>query len=108
MRILIAMTRAFDPYAAGVQRSTFKLGEYFFRCGFNVAYFSTKSDGHKHVEFKDHIFMATGFKFKGSQQKKYNIKVKTGGTFEKLVVMRISEKIEVPKKAVKDDGLSKV
>ena len=52
--------------------------------------------------------MATGFEIKGSQHKKYKIKVKTAGTYEKLVVMRISEKIKMPAKAVKKDGLDKV
>ena len=52
--------------------------------------------------------MATGFNIKGSEHKKYNIRVKTAGTYEKLVVMRISEKVKVPEKAVKKGGLDKV
>ncbi len=51
MKILFTMTRAFDPYAAGVQRTTFKLGKYFTEQGLEVAYFCTKHIGNKQPEF---------------------------------------------------------
>ena len=41
----------FDPYAAGVQKTTFNLGKYFTEQGFEVGYFSTKENGHKKVEY---------------------------------------------------------
>lgn len=51
MKILFALTRAFNPNDAGVQRTTYKLGKYFTEQGFEVAYFSTKREGHVHIEY---------------------------------------------------------
>lgn len=51
MRILFTVTRAFKPYAAGVQRTTFKLSKFFTDQGLEVAYFSTENRGHDPVEY---------------------------------------------------------
>jgi|26BtaG_2_1085354.scaffolds.fasta_scaffold00002_235 glycosyltransferase involved in cell wall biosynthesis len=46
MKILFTLTQAFDPNAGGVQRTTFKLGQYFTEQGIEVSYFSTSNQGH--------------------------------------------------------------
>lgn len=51
MKILFTITRAFNPNDAGVQRTTYKLGKFFSEQGHEVAYFSTKNDGHVSVDF---------------------------------------------------------
>ena len=51
MKILYTFTQAFDPNAAGVQRTTYRLGKYFTEQGLEVGYFSTRRKGHVDVEF---------------------------------------------------------
>lgn len=50
-RILFTMTPAFNPYAGGVQRTTYKLGKYFSDNNFEVAYYSSANEGHTDVEY---------------------------------------------------------
>ena len=45
-KILIILTRAFDPNAGGVQRSTFKMSSYFKRHGHQTHVYSYQEDGH--------------------------------------------------------------
>jgi len=71
MKILFTMTRAFDPYAAGVQRTTFKLGKYFTEQGIEVAYFSTKNLGNKDVEFGKLFYAPFSEDLKNNENKKY-------------------------------------
>lgn len=51
MKVLFTLTRAFNPNAAGVQRTTYKLGRYFTEHGLTVAYWSTHVDGHTDVDY---------------------------------------------------------
>lgn len=51
MKILFTLTPAFDPNAGGVQRTTFKLGQYFTEQGYKVSYFSTAHEGHIVVKY---------------------------------------------------------
>jgi len=51
MKILFTLTPAFNPNDGGVQRTTFKLGQYFTKQGVEVFYFSTSNTGHTKVEF---------------------------------------------------------
>ena len=46
MKILFTMSPAFDPTAGGVQRTTYKMGRYFYENGHEVHYLSLKHDGH--------------------------------------------------------------
>jgi len=52
MKIFFTLESAFNPLSGGVQRTTWKLGEYFHKEGMDVFYFSTKCDGHtENIEF---------------------------------------------------------
>ncbi len=46
MKIFFTLTPAFNPYAGGVQRTTWKLGKYFSEQGLEVAYYSLDNEGH--------------------------------------------------------------
>ena len=74
MRVLFVMTRAFDPYAAGVQRTTFKLGKYFTEKGLEVAYFSTKNNGNKQPKFGQlfHVIKPNDLQNEASRKRKLN------------------------------------
>ena len=45
-KILIVLTRAFDPNAAGVQRSTYKISSYFKNHGHQTHVYSYEEEGH--------------------------------------------------------------
>ncbi|MEQ8704200.1 MAG: glycosyltransferase [Phaeodactylibacter sp.] len=47
MKILFVKSTAFDPTQGGVQRTTYKMGSYFYSLGEEVYYFSLKHFGHK-------------------------------------------------------------
>ena len=49
--------------------------------------------------------MAGGFKIKAHNRKVVRIRIKTKGTYEKMVVMRISEKIRLPERATNSSSL---
>lgn len=51
LTILFTMTPAFDPFAGGVQQTTFKLGRYFHEQGHRVYYFSMSEKGHKPCKY---------------------------------------------------------
>jgi glycosyltransferase involved in cell wall biosynthesis len=46
MKILFTLTPAFNPNAGGVQRTTWKLGQYFSEQGLEVFYYSLAHEGH--------------------------------------------------------------
>ncbi|MBI1224025.1 MAG: glycosyltransferase [Bacteroidetes bacterium] len=50
-KILFTFTPAFNPEKGGVQRVTYKLGNYFSNLGLEVHYFSLAKEGHVEVEF---------------------------------------------------------
>lgn len=50
-KILFTLTPAFNPNDGGVQRTTWKLGEYFTKRGYTVAYYSFGVDGHVQPEY---------------------------------------------------------
>ncbi|PKD43266.1 glycosyltransferase [Rhodohalobacter barkolensis] len=50
-RIVFVLTPAFDPNAGGVQRTTFKLGNYFTNQGHEVAYYSFSVGGHTECQY---------------------------------------------------------
>lgn len=51
MNILFTLTPAFNPNDGGVQRTTWKLGQYFSEQGYNVSYFSFDHEGHVEPDF---------------------------------------------------------
>ena len=46
-KILFTLSHAFSPTDGGVQRTTFKLGQYFYDKGFDVYYYSLAYEGHR-------------------------------------------------------------
>lgn len=75
MKILFVMTRAFNPNAAGVQRTTFKSGKYFVEQGLEVAYLSTKVSGHTEVQFGELFHFREQEEFNNKQNIQYFEKV---------------------------------
>jgi|GEM_PF-1115565 len=51
MKILFVQTNIYSDNASGVPRVTYNLGKYFTQQGFEVAYFSFKTNGHIDVEY---------------------------------------------------------
>ena len=51
MKLLFTLTHALNPYAAGVQRTTYKLGRKFTELGHEVAYYSTANTGNEDTGF---------------------------------------------------------
>lgn len=51
MKVLFTLTPAFDPNAGGVQRTTWKLGQYFTEQGLEVSYYSLAHEGHIDAAF---------------------------------------------------------
>ena len=54
---------------------------------------AVQSGNHRTMEFKDIFYTATGFKIKAKANKTYRVILKTGGTYEKMAVLRVSSKI---------------
>ena len=50
--------------------------------------------------------MAGGFKIKGHQRKYVRIQIKSFGTYEKLVLMRINERVKVPDKPASNNSIA--
>jgi hypothetical protein len=51
MKVLIALTPAFNPNDGGVQRTSYKIGKFFTENGIEVSYFSMERDGHIEVAY---------------------------------------------------------
>lgn len=77
-RILIIITRPFDPNAGGVQRSTYKISSYFKNTGHETHIFSFQKTGHKQQEVAQlHTgIAASGIKNKANHQHLKDIIVK--------------------------------
>lgn len=71
MKILIALTPSFDPYAGGVQMSTYKMAKYFSAAGNSAAVFSFMTKGHIKQDFAELYHPES----EGGQDKNQNLKI---------------------------------